>query len=172
MSSRDEEKKIIAVMIIEVMGRPESYLTEMLEDLIKHIGEEPHVKLVRKEINEPKLVKDEKDLFTSFAEAEIETEDLMTIIGLTFKYMPSHVEIVEPEKMNVKNHELSEVITEITRRMHRYEELVKGMQFQLENMQKFKIESAIGGLKDKLQGKENPDNKDPEEKSEEKTKEA
>ena len=136
MSSKNEDKKVLAVMIIEVMGRPENFLIETLEDLSKQISEEKGVKLISKKINEPHLVKDQKDLFTSFAEVEVEVEDAITVSGLMFKYMPSHIEIIEPENFVFKNFEFSEMLTEITRRIHKYEELVKVLQFDLERQAK------------------------------------
>ncbi len=155
MSSKDEEKKIVAVMIIEVLGRPEKYLIETLEDIIKQISAEQGIKVVKTKIREPHLLKDQKDLFTSFAEIEVESDEILPVIGLTFKYMPSHIEIIEPEKFSITNYDLGDMLNEITRRLHRYEELVKGMQFQLQNPQ-LNIEPEIEKIKEKLKAESEP----------------
>ena len=49
-----------------------------------------------------------------------------------FKYMPSHLEIVEPEKFILTNVGFGDILNEITRRLHRYEELVRVMQIQMQ----------------------------------------
>jgi len=131
--SGNEDRKILAAMIIEVLGRPKEHLIETLEDLSRQVGEEKGIKIIQKKINEPTLVKDQKDLFTSFAEIEFEVDEPLLLAILMFKYMPSHIEVVEPEKFVLTNVELSDILNELTRRLHRYEELVKVMQFQMQS---------------------------------------
>lgn len=117
-------------MIIEVLGRPKEHLVETLENLATQIDEERGVEVISKKINEPKEVDKEKDLYTSFMEIEIEVNNPNLIAALMFKYMPAHVEVVEPEKMVMSNNSLSDLLNEITRRLHKYDELAKVMQAQ------------------------------------------
>ena len=63
-----ETKKLNAVMILEVLGRPPEHLVETLENLAKQMGEEKGVKIMNKKINSPVLMKEQKDFYTSFAE--------------------------------------------------------------------------------------------------------
>jgi len=138
MSGKDEEEKIVGIFIIEVMGRPKKHLVKTLEDLSRQIGEEKGVKIIQKKINEPTGVKDQKNLFTSFAEVEIEVDEVLILASLMFKYMPSHIEIVEPENIRITNNSFGELLSELTRRLHKYEELVKVMQFQMQKAEKEK----------------------------------
>lgn len=126
MSSDD--KKINAVFILEVLGRPKEFLVETLEDLIKKIDEERGVKVKNKKINEPVLIKDQKDFYTSFAEIEVETGSLMQVMILVFKYMPAHVEITSPQNVTLTNTDFDDVLNELTMRLHGYEELARIMQ--------------------------------------------
>ncbi|PJE81754.1 hypothetical protein COU58_00815 [Candidatus Pacearchaeota archaeon CG10_big_fil_rev_8_21_14_0_10_32_42] len=128
MSSKPE--KLTAVMIIEVMGRPKEHLIETLEDLSLQVNSEKGVTILNKKIKEPTQIPD-KDLFTAFVELEFEIEEPLTLMTLMFKYMPSHVEVIEPENFTFKNSEFNELFNEITRRLHRYEELVRVLQLQL-----------------------------------------
>ena len=131
-----EENKIIAILMIEVMGRPKEHLVETLEDISRKISEEEGVKLINKKIKEPTLIKDQKDLFTTFAEIEVEAKSPSYLTILMFKYMPAHVEVVEPEKINLSNHVLGDILSELTRRLHKYEELVKVLQAQNVKLEK------------------------------------
>jgi hypothetical protein len=135
MSSDKKEIKVRAVMIIEVLGRPPEHLKETLEDFAKKIGEEKGVKVIDKRIMEPNLVKDQKDLYTTFMEIEVETESPMHLAGLVFRYMPAHVEVVSPENMVLNNNSFSEILSEVVRRLHRYDDIVRVLNMQYTTLQ-------------------------------------
>jgi len=135
MSSDKKEIKVRAVMIIEVLGRPPEHLMETLEDFAKKIGEEKGIKVVDKRIMEPNLVKDQKDLYTTFMEIEVETESPMHLAGLVFRYMPAHVEVISPENMVLNNSAFSEILSEVVRRLHRYDDIVRVLNMQYTTLQ-------------------------------------
>lgn len=126
--SGNETTKITAMMMIEVLGRPKEHLIETLKDLIEKIGKEKKVKVVDFKIKEPTLAKDQKDLYTTFAEIEIEVEQPQILSILMFKYMPAHIEIIEPERIMLTNNGFADILSELTRRLHGYEEIVRVMQ--------------------------------------------
>lgn len=126
MSSSEE--KITAIMIFEIIGRPPEHLTETLEKIIKQINEEKGVKVKEKKINEPDLMKEQKDFYTSFAEIEVEVEDVFNIVTLMFKYMPAHIDIISPEKIPITNNDWSTILNELTRRLHGYDEVARVIQ--------------------------------------------
>ena len=86
--SSDEiiKQDITAIMILEVMGRPKEHLIETLEDLIKKVGEEKGVTIIEKKLHEPTEVKDQKDLFTTYAEVEVEVEQALQLAILMFTF--------------------------------------------------------------------------------------
>ncbi|MEK6945894.1 MAG: hypothetical protein AABW63_03810 [Nanoarchaeota archaeon] len=126
--SLSDEKKIEAVILLEVLGRPPEHVTNSLNEIIKSIAEEPGITVKEKLMNEPAPLKEEKELFTAFAEVEIEVETLMKLLSLLFKYMPSHVEIIEPEDLKMKHNDWNELLNELTRRLHAYDEVARIMQ--------------------------------------------
>ena len=126
--SGNETTKITAILMIEVLGRPKEHLIETLRDISKKIGEEKGVKVTNTETKEPTLVKDQKELYTTFAEIEVEVEHVQILSILMFKYMPAHIEIVEPENLRITNNELADTLSEIVRRLHKYDELLRVMQ--------------------------------------------
>ncbi|MBU0894457.1 MAG: hypothetical protein KKF48_05075 [Nanoarchaeota archaeon] len=123
-----ETKNIIAIMMVEVIGRPPEHLTETLNDIISKINEEKGVEVKEKKIHEPKPIKDQQDFYSSFAEVEFEAETIMHIAMLMFKYMPSHIEVLSPESFKITNNELNDTFNEITRRLHQYEEITRVIQ--------------------------------------------
>lgn len=120
-----ETKGIAAMMIIDVIGKPPEHLVETLEEIIKKIDSEKGVKVVGKKINEPTLMKDQKDFYTTFAEVEVEVEEIFGIAILIFKYMPAHIEIISPEMIVLTNNGWNEILNELTRRLHGYDEMAR-----------------------------------------------
>jgi len=59
----EETKGIKAVLIFEVIGRPPEHLTETLNEIIKKVDEEKGVSVKEKKVNEPVLMKDQKDFY-------------------------------------------------------------------------------------------------------------
>jgi len=122
------ETKVRAVFMLEVMGRPPEFLTETLNGLIKQISEEKGAIIKSSKLNPPVLLKDQKDFFTSFAEVEIETENLLYLTILLFKYMPAYIEIISPQNISLANTDLNDVLNELARRLHGYEEVARILQ--------------------------------------------
>jgi len=143
MSLDNKATKITAMMIIEVMGRPKEHLVETLEKMSNDVGNEKNITLIEKKIAEPTLVKDQKDLYSSFIEIEVETTSTMDLFILIFKYSPAHIEIIEPESIVLTNHNLTEALNEVTRRLHKYDEIARVIQ-----MEKQVLENKIKKLEE------------------------
>jgi len=122
-------EKIQAALILEILGRPAEYVKEILSKIIEKLGNEKNVRLLDKRIAEPKEVEGEENVFTSFAEVEIET-NLQTLMLLIFAYMPSHIDIITPEDLRIKNSDMNLFLNELTRKLHQYDELAKTLMME------------------------------------------
>lgn len=138
------DKQIQAKLIIEVAGRPPEHLTETLNDLIKKIDEEEGVEVSEKTIHEPVIMKDQKDFYTSFAEVEIKITEMAKLAIVILKYMPAHVEIIEPELIAATNNDWNEILNEFAKRLHHYDEVARVMQSE-----KMILENKLKSLLDK-----------------------
>jgi hypothetical protein len=162
-----ETKGIRSTIILEILGKPPEHLVETLESMINSINEEKGVKVIDKKINDPVLMKDSKEFYTTFAEINIEVEDILYLAIIMFKYMPAHVEVVEPELIALTNNGWTDILSELTRRLHGYEEVARVMQIQNGQMQKKlqelllknKENKEISEIKEELQKKEEDFNK-------------
>jgi len=126
----NETKNIRASLILEIIGRPAEHLTETLEKIIKQIEEEKGVKLINKKINPPVLMKEQKDFYTTFAEVEVEVEEILYIAILLFRYMPAHIEIISPQFIALTNSGWGDIFSELARKLHSYEEIARIMQVE------------------------------------------
>lgn len=138
--------EIEAAIILEMIGRPADYLKSALNNFIATMVAEDGIKITSKKIHEPKKIKESSDMFSTFAEIEIKCA-LEKLFFIVSKYMPSHIEILKPEGIKMTNLELSTLMTEFARRLHKYDEIAKGMGIKiqiLENqMKRFQGNSQI-----------------------------
>jgi len=158
---------IKALFVFEVMGRPPEHLKIALGGYINKLGENKGVKVTRREIHEPKPVEKEgaEDLFTTFAEVEVVVDDVNLIFEITLNMLPAHVEILEPEDIRLKNFDLSMVASNLSIKLHKYDEVAKTITMErgilmkrLQEMQE-KINNLEGNIKKEKPnkaGKKNP----------------
>lgn len=122
------EKKIRARFIFEMMGKPPEYLKEELEKHVKSLENED-VKILSKKIHDCKLLEndktDVKGLYTTFAETELEIDNLNLVFAIVVRMLPSHVEIIEPAECVLKNFDLSAIISDLAIKLHKYDEVTK-----------------------------------------------
>ena len=136
MSSENETTGLKAIFILEIIGRPAEHLTKTLNKIIDDLGNEKGVKVTSRDVKPTIEMKDQKDFYTTFAEINLEVEEVSQIAGLMFKYMPANVEIVEPELIALTNNGWNEILNELTRRLHGYDEVSRVLQMKNAQMQK------------------------------------
>jgi hypothetical protein len=147
LNKKDQETKgIRSTIILEIIGKPPEHLIETLEDLIKNIDEEKGVQVIGKKINEPVLMKGSKEFYSTFAEVDLEVEDILYLAIIMFKYMPAHVEVVEPELIALTNNGWTDILSELTRRLHGYDEVSRVIQIQNSQM-KEKLNELLNAQK-------------------------
>ncbi len=136
MSSHDDtgEKRIRAMLILDIIGRPPQHLVESLEKIIEEMGKEKGVTVKSKEIKEPEFMKDNKEFYTTFSEIEVEVEDILYLAVLMFKYMPAHIEVVSPETIPLSNNGWSDILSELVRRLHSYDEVARILQIEKQEL--------------------------------------
>ncbi len=122
-------ESVRAILILEILGRPAGHVKEILSKIIEKLEKEKNVRLLDKRIAEPKEIEGQENIFTSFAEVEIET-NLQTLMLLIFAYMPSHIDIITPEDLRIKNSDLNLFLNELARKLHRYDELAKTLMME------------------------------------------
>ena len=148
MSSKNKNKEtkgITARFILEIIGRPPEHLVETLEKLIESMNNEKGVKVISKDIKEPVEMKGseqvqafpdkdaerkQKSFYTTFAEVEVETEEIFDLTLLMFKYMPAHIEIISPELIALTNNGWGTILNEIVIRLHQYDEIARVVQVE------------------------------------------
>jgi hypothetical protein len=145
-------------MIVEVAGRPAEHLTKALEEHIGVLHKVSDITVHSIKLSEPKGIDGSDGMLTCFAEADFECESFARLSETMFDFMPSSVEVIEPGKVSMSMGEATDLLNNISGRMHRYDELAKvaGIKLkqvgaQLEGAQKVLTERDAEILK--LKGK-------------------
>jgi hypothetical protein len=164
------KEKIKAVLIFEMLGRPAEHLKVTLEQFIDKLSDEAGVEVSNKKIHEPKKLEEaEQELFTTFAEAEINFKDIESLLKVVFIYMPSHIEIMSPKTFQMRNFELGTLMGELARKLHQYDGVAKKLVVErnilLKQLQEMNVRPAIMPI-----GPSTPPSQPQEEKSEKKKK--
>ena len=142
-----EKGWIHAIIIIEILGRPADHVKKSMEALVDELGKVKGVEITRKEIHEPKEI-EKHNLFTTFAEVELLTENFKKLTDLIFEYMPSSIEIIEPQEARMNINEANNLVNDLTARLHRYDSVAKTLMMQNKILQT-KIEGLEGKEKAK-----------------------
>jgi len=173
------EETIRILLIYEILGKPPEHIKLALEKFADEFNDKPNIKLLSKKVHEPKpLEKDDlpegaKDLFTTFAEIELEIEDLNILFNIILNTLPANVEILSPSSLILKNFDLSGVLNELTVKLHKYDEVAKVLTLERNNLAKQVndlIQQKQNDFQPQLNVKTNikPDTEDKEEKTESK----
>lgn len=105
--------------IFEIVGKPAEYIEQIMDLLLKQLEKEPNILLISRSLNKSANYKDSEDLFTTFSETEILIESFKRLVQIIFDYMPSSIEIFEPEEIRMKIQDLNLLVNELSANLHR-----------------------------------------------------
>jgi len=103
--------------IIEIVGSPENYVNELLDKVISKIGERNELRLNGKEIFKAEQIKD-KPLWSGFCDVEMDVENLGALMSFCLDFLPSSVEIIEPDTFYLPNSKLNNVFNDLLAKLH------------------------------------------------------
>jgi predicted transcriptional regulator len=108
-----------------MIGSPKKHIENTIKLYIDKL-EENHkgVKLISKDIAKAKKTKDAK-LYNIFADIEISVEKVEDLTWFCIDYMPSSIEIVEPDKVEFDAFEFNSYINDLLSKLHKIGEELK-----------------------------------------------
>jgi hypothetical protein len=121
-------------MIIEIAGRPAEHVKEALKTHIGQLKSSKTVKLISENYSEPKRIEAEQEIYTCFAEVEIETVRFLDMVNLIFDFMPSSFELISPEEIDFNLTDATSMLNTLSGRLHKYDEIAKVAQFQVQQL--------------------------------------
>lgn len=122
--------KIIFRAILEIVGTPREHVETAFKDYIKKLKSDKRYTVLSEETAEFQQLP-ENEMWSTFAELEINTEEIKNITSFCFDYMPSQIEILEPIEISFSDVLLSETFSDLQARLHSVDMVAK--QVKLEN---------------------------------------
>jgi len=116
-------------LIVEIAGFPEEHITHTLNLVKDKVAEIKGVDLIKADIREPKKISER--MWTGFVELEALMDRLSTLMGICFDFMPSSVEILEPDTIREDAGYLSDVFNDLTAKLHQYDAVAKMLRAKL-----------------------------------------
>ena len=104
-----------------MMGAPKEYIEKTLTDYLEKLKKDG-IK-IKQEIVEK--AKEQGELFSTFAELDIEFDKMEDLFGFCFDSMPSSVEILEPEELQISANDFSNYLNDLQAKLHEVDMVVK-----------------------------------------------
>ncbi len=111
-------------VILEVMGKPQEHVEQAINKYIEKIDKEQKTIITKKFISQAKKLEN-AELFSLFAELELLVKGFQSLIDFCFNYMPSSIEIYEPNKIHVDASKMSTLFNDFQEKLHKADLLTK-----------------------------------------------
>jgi len=116
---------MIARAIIQMMGSPKKHIEETLGVYVDKIKDEhKNIKVVKEDRS--KAEKD-GDMYKVFTELEIDTKSASDLVWFCFDYMPSSVEIIEPDEIIYDSRDFTDFLNDLQAKLHKLDTVVKNL---------------------------------------------
>ena len=143
-AERLEEGEIHARIIIEILGKPKEHVEKIIKEVSEKLKSQKDVSVVKEEIAE---IKEQGKLFSSFIESEIWVQGTAGLLDICFDFLPSSVEILDPETIPLHTNELSGFLNDLQARLHNVEMLARNLKSEntlLKNNDSALVRNIIG----------------------------
>jgi predicted transcriptional regulator len=124
-------QKILIRAIINMIGTPKEHLDKIIREYVQELKKEDGVKIIKEDYAEAEEKSGKKGMFSTFVELEIEFKDVDRLMWFSFDYMPSSIEIIEPEIIEQTCQGFTAYLNELQTKLHKLDMLIKN--FEAEN---------------------------------------
>jgi hypothetical protein len=129
-------EKIKISSIIEVAGRPEAHIKETIDKMLEILKKNSKITIIKKEIAPTKKVdlpnpsnpEQKVEIFSSFIDSEIEFPNLDEVMQFIHNFMPSSIEIIEPETLKIEQKDMENNLNDLLSRLHQQARII--MEYQ------------------------------------------
>jgi hypothetical protein len=120
-----KEEKLNARVIIEMLGAPKEHIEETIRSYVDQIKKESKTIKVLREHYAPAEKKDK--LYSTFAEMDIEVDGAEELVFFCFDYMPSSVEVFEPEMLTYSSQGFTDFLNDLQGKLHKIDMALKNI---------------------------------------------
>jgi len=128
------KKEIVFRAVIEVLGKPKEHVEASLKGYINELKNDEKFKVLKEDFAEIKKQEDQ-ELWADFAEVEVKTESMENLTRFCLNYMPSIIEVIEPQELTLSDTDLSVFLNDLQARLHQIDMVAKEAKIALDNSQ-------------------------------------
>jgi len=110
-----DEGRILTRIIIEIVGKPKEHIEKALKVVVEKIKEEKDIEIVEEQIFNAEK---QEEMFNVFAELGILFNNMQTLIEFCFDFMPSSIEILDPEKLSLDSNKFAGLVNDLLAKLH------------------------------------------------------
>jgi hypothetical protein len=118
-------------IILEVLGAPKEHIEKTLYAYVEKAKGEQGIDFVNADFAD---TKEEEKLFSKFVEVEFLFKNMSKLIGFCFDYMPSSIEIIDPENLNLSSSDLSMLFNDLQAKLHHIDMTLKQVNIENKNL--------------------------------------
>ncbi|MBU0536562.1 MAG: hypothetical protein KKE20_06360 [Nanoarchaeota archaeon] len=119
--------------IIEIMGTPKDYVSKTLKAYIDKLKQNKNIIVIKENYAKPKK---HEQMFTTFVEIEMLVKDASELAFFCFDYMPSSIEIIEPEKFFYNAPDFAAFFNDMVARLHRLDTVMKSLKAKSSSLER------------------------------------
>lgn len=98
--------------IIEVVGKPIEHVQKTIKEYVE--GIKKGFTMTQVHVEDPV---EQDNFFSTFAEVELLLKNVQELLKFSFEFMPSSIEIIEPEKIIIENNEFTNYLNDLQARI-------------------------------------------------------
>jgi hypothetical protein len=126
------EASVLARVIIEILGAPKDYIENTLKVIAEDIAKNPLLRVEKKEFFD---AKEQDKLFSAFMELEIRFRGIAGLFGFCIDYLPSSIDIIEPEQINYDSKDITDNVNDLMAKLHMIDSAMKNIKAENEILQ-------------------------------------
>lgn len=122
-----EKGHLTARTIIEILGKPQKHVEDTIRSVVETVRNRDGTELLKEHIAEPKQI---EGLWSVFAELEVLFKSFEKLAAFCFDFMPSSVELLEPENFTLRNNDISTLLNDLLAGLHNLDMVTKNTRVQ------------------------------------------
>ena len=103
--------RIYARLIFEIMGTPRENVEKAIRLLVEKLKTLDGVRVVVEKYFDPKKI---EEMWSNFVEVELFLDNITTLVNMSVDFLPTSIEIIEPEHMSMPSREFGGVLNDLT----------------------------------------------------------
>lgn len=133
IAEKKEHGYLTVRTILEMVGKPKDHVQETIAKYVDHVKEDPDIEVLKVDLSD---IIEKDDMFSALAELDILVKDLPTLAGFCFQYMPSSIEISEPESLQFDNQKINAFLVSLQAKLHDVDMVARNARIELDDLKK------------------------------------